>query len=218
MKTAFALILFTTTLFSFSCSSGTSSEEIKSHFQGKIEFSINYDLPEDMESQRSLLANKMVTYIGDGFTRVEQQSQMGEQVSIYEVASKKTIILMDLMGQKIALVTTDEDDSQKYKISEEEETKTIAGYKCKSAIFTAETQGHETDFLIFYTEKIPSSYNSQFPGIKGYPLEYSMEVQGMNVTYTASNINEEKVNTSLGEIPEGYKTMAMEEFKAAMGM
>ncbi len=217
MKTVFALLLLTITLFSFSCSSSNNSARSKSQFQGKIDYKITYELPENLEDQRSKLAKSMTIYIGEGFTRVEQQSQMGEQVSIYVVDSKKTIVLMDLMGQKIALETTDDEDTQKYKIEEKKATKTIAGFKCKSAIFTAQTQGHETEFLIYYTEKIPSSYNSQFPGIKGYPLEYSMHVQGMDITYTASNIQKEKVNTQLSEIPDEYQIMTMQEFKTAIG-
>ena len=78
-----------------------------SKWNGKVTYSLDYDLPEAYESQRAMLATEMTCYIGDGFTRVEQASSIGDQITINDLKNGVTTVLIDLMGQKIAISTED---------------------------------------------------------------------------------------------------------------
>ncbi len=191
----------------------------KIKWTGKIKYTLDYDLPEAYESQRAMLATEMTCYIGKGFTRVEQTSTIGDQITINNISTGVTTVLMDLMGKKIAISTEDVEDADKVEPQIEylDETKEIAGYSCKKAVYTIMKEGQETVFEVFYTEDLPAEANTQFKGIEGFPMEYVIEAQGMVITYSAIEVVEEKVNKSLGEVPSGYEQMTYQEFMEMMG-
>jgi GLPGLI family protein len=204
------LIFFSTHLISCEC---------KKSFVGEIEFDILYDLAPEMESQRGMLATSMTYYIGDKFTRLTQQSSIGEQSTIYLTKSKQTISLINLNEQKFAVTQETDEDEKDYKVEVLKETKTIAGFKCKKAIVYLPGKNGQPDVPteVFYTESIPTEYNSQFPGVKGFVLEYKINAQGMVITYRAKSATPEPVDKKLSEIPNGYSKMTVNEFMIMMG-
>ena len=78
---------------------GTTSIAQK-EFEGHIVFSQDYELPESMEAQRSMLPTEMHMYIGDNHTKIVQSTMFGDQIVIAEHESKMSTLLMDMMGQK----------------------------------------------------------------------------------------------------------------------
>jgi len=188
-------------------------------FEGKITFGIDYELPEAMEAQRSMLPSEMIVYITKGHVRIEQKTMMGDQNVITDTKAKTTVLLMNMMGKKMAITMNDDGKEQPTPtIVYSKETKTIAGYECKKAIYTTKDQaGEEQELEVFYTEEIPSEANDKLPGLKGYPLEYSINAQGMLMTLAAKSVSKEKVSKKLFEIPEGYEEMSMEDFMKSMG-
>ena len=160
-------------------------------FEGKITFGIDYELPEAMESQRSMLPSEMIIYITKGHVRIEQKTMMGDQNVITDTKAKTTVLLMNMMGKKMA-ITMNDDGKEKPTptIVYSKETKKIAGYECKKAIYTTKDEaGEEQDLEVFYTEEIPSEANDKLPGLKGYPLEYSINAQGMLMTLAAKSVS-----------------------------
>jgi GLPGLI family protein len=123
------------------------------------------------------------------------------------------------MGQKIAISTeaVEDEDEVKPTIEYLEETKEIAGYNCKKAVYKIMKDGTEAVFEVFYTGELPAEANTQFKGIDGFPMEYIIEAQGMVITYSAIDVSEEKIDKSLGEIPSGYEQMTYDEFMQMMG-
>jgi len=193
--------------------------ESKKNFEGKIEFDILYDLAPELESQRGMLATSMTYYIGNKFTRLTQQSSIGEQSTIFLTKSKQTISLINLNDQKFAVTQEIEEDAKDYKVEVLKETKMIAGFKCKKAIVYLPGKNGQPDVPteVFYTDAISAEYNSQFPGVKGFVLEYKINAQGMVITYTAKTATPDPVDVSLSEIPNGYTKMTVSEFMMMMG-
>ena len=190
----------------------------KGGFNGKIEYTMEYELPEAYESQRAMLPTEMTTYIGAGFTRVEQNTGLGEQITINDLKTGGSTVLMNMMGQKIALSTEGASKDFTPNIEETGETKVIAGYTCKKVIYSIpDDKAEPVSFEIYYAEELGEEANTQFPGVKGFPLEYVMETQGMVITYTAKTVSEEKVAKSLAKVPEGYEKMTYEDFVKMMG-
>jgi hypothetical protein len=208
--TFFSVILFLLSLSVVQC---------QSKFQGVLHYDIDYQLPEAMEMQRSMLATKMTTYIGKGFTRIEQNSTLGNQISIYLIKEKQTISLIDLMGQKIAIKQKPDTETPDLRVEELSDTKEIGGFTCKHALAYLPGKNGEEDIAIsiFYTTAIDASHNSQFPGIKGYPTQYEITTQGMTITYTLNKYSEEKVDAELSKIPKGYEEMTIDEFMKLIG-
>ncbi|CAG5083583.1 DUF4412 domain-containing protein [Parvicella tangerina] len=216
MKNVFVMLLSIVLMSGSACAEDGGK---KNKWNGTIKYSLDYDLPEAYESQRAMLATEMTCYIGKDFTRVEQTSTIGDQITINNLATGVTTVLMDLMGKKIALTTEDVEEDEKVEpvIEYLEETKTIAGYECSKAVYTIQKNGAEAVFEVFYTSELPSEANTQFKGIEGFPMEYVIESQGMVITYSAIEVKEEKVSKSLGKVPDGYEHMTYEEFMEMMG-
>ena len=198
-------------------------------FTGKIIYEMDYELPELMEPQRAMLPTEMTTYIGKEHSKVVQNTMLGEQVTIVNFKTSITTSMMDMMGQKIAIEIKPEDASPDNKPSIEytEETKTIAGYACKKAIYTINSAagmkkgtGEDTEPIsmeVYYTPEISAQSNQQFKELKGLPLEYSVSTQGMVMNIKAKSIKNEKCPKSLFDIPSDYKIMSLEEFQKMMG-
>lgn len=215
MKHLIVLILSITLLGTTACA----EDGGKKKWTGKITYSLDYDLPEAYESQRAMLATEMTCYIGKGFTRVEQTSSIGDQITINNISSGVTVVLLDLMGKKIAISTEDVEDENKVEPTIEylDDTKEIAGYQCKKAIYKIMKEGVEAVFEVYYTEDLPAEANTQFKGIDGFPMEYVIDSQGMVITYSAINVQEEKVDKSLGTVSKDYEQMTYAEFMEMMG-
>lgn len=191
-------------------------------FEGKVVFGLEYELPEAMESQRSMLPSQMDMLISQSKTKVVQNTMMGAQIVISDTKTKESTLLMDMMGQKMAIDMPAPSDDEKgveptYKY--DDKTKKLAGFKCKHAIMTIEDEnGEEAEMDVYYTEEIPAAANDKLKGLKGFPLEYTINSQGLVMVVSAKSVSKEKIAASEFEIPEGFTKMTMEEFKASMGM
>lgn len=195
------------------------------NFEGTIKFSLTYeDLPAEMAAMEAMLPDEMTTIIKGDKSRLEQSMGMGmSSVTITDMKKGSGIVLMDMMGKKIAMeMTKDElEKMNKKKATEKkpefkytDETKEIAGYKCKKAIIVMEGAG---ELEVYYTEDLPSGANKQFEGLKGFPLEYKIAQGPMKIKVSATSVKTEKVDKNLFEMPDGYDKMSFEEFQKQMG-
>ena len=130
---------------------------------------------------------------------------------------------MDMMGKKVAMEMTKEElekmdkngsSKKKPEFKYIDGEKEIAGFKCKKAIVVLEGAG---EMELYYTEDLPAGASTQFEGLKGFPLEYTIAQGPMKIKVTASSVKQEKINSSLFEIPDGYDKMTFEEFQKSMG-
>lgn len=95
------------------------------------------------------------------------------------------------------------------------ETKTIAGhtaYKMIRHMYDEEGVDHPT--VMWYSKEIGPAYNAIFNGIKGMPLECTMDAgEGRAITYTATEIVSGKVKEVDFLLPDGYETLSDEDLK-----
>jgi GLPGLI family protein len=191
-------------------------------FEGKVVYGITYEnLPAGMEAMASMLPSEIKIYIKDNMSRTEQSMGMaGNQIVISDNKTETGTMLMDMMGQKY-FVKMDNNSTKNAKSAAEPkynyltETKEIAGYKCKKAEVTME--GIDESFSVFYTEDIPYGSNKQFKGLKGFPLEYEIAANGLNMHVSAKQIANEKVPDAFFKIPDGYQEMSQEDLMKMMG-
>lgn len=195
-------------------------------FEGTITFSLDYkDLPAEMAAMSAMLPDEMTTQVTSTKTRIEQSLGMGmSQVTIVDIKKGSGVLLMDLMGKKMAMeMTKDELEKMDKKKSAEKKpefkyvdgaTKTIAGYKCEKAVVSVEGAG---EMEIYYTKDLPAGASKQFEGLEGFPLEYTIKQGPMTILVSATDVKQEKLDKKLFEIPEGYDKMTFEEFQKSMG-
>jgi hypothetical protein len=96
------------------------------------------------------------------------------------------------------------------------ETKEIAGQTCYKLIqhYYSE-EGNETQFVMWYAKNIGPAYNVIFEGVKGMPLEYTMNLgEGRAITCTAIEVVSGKVKDVDFLLPDGYKKPTKEELEA----
>lgn len=191
-------------------------------FEGKVTLEMEYtDLPPELEQYESMLPKEMIQYVKGTKLRMEVSTMMGNNITVIDSENKTGFTLMDMMGQKKAIKMDAETFETDEKATEPtvkivEGSKTIAGYKCKKALVTGEDG---TELEIWYTEDLP---NASAPGsaqskVPGYPMQFSMNQNGMSSTITVSKIEKQKVADTQFEIPDGYEITTMEELQESMG-
>lgn len=211
MFLAFILMLSTTKLF---------SQTTEGQISYKIE--ITGDSPEMANAATMLQGSLMELYFIKDKTAVEMK--MGEMMKMktsIDAKLNKGIILMEVMGNKIATKIDDvknNEESPKEEIVATAETKTILGFNCKKYIKKNE-QGKT--LIIWTTKDIVTNLVGQQQFVKadlGIPLEFSTSDDGMTMNFTATSFNK-KVDSSIFklDVPEGYNVMTEEELKQMGG-
>ncbi len=95
------------------------------------------------------------------------------------------------------------------------ETKTIAGMTAKKMVRHAyDEDGVDHPMVMWYSDEIGPRINILFGGIKGMPLECTMELsEGRAITYTAYEIVKGKVKEADFLLPDGYETLSEEDLE-----
>jgi hypothetical protein len=152
------------------------------------------------------------------------------------VDDKGMVMLMEQMGNKIAIKQTKEEmEKEEAKVKDKPadpkieytaETKTIAGYECKKAIVTMVNKDKKEEKMdIWYSDKFENNNKEGkgqgqgfMKGLKGMPFEYAGGQGGMKFKMVAKEVSVEPVADSKFELStEGYKMMTMDELKAMRG-
>ena len=192
----------------------------QANFEGKIVYKISYkDLPAEMKNYENMLPKEMTIQLKGNKSRVEQKQMMGTNVIVSDMDQKNGFMEMVMGGQKLRMnISTEEFDKQEGKIENIEyldETKTIAGYPCKKAII--KDDDGNLAMTIYYTEKIKNQPQKEFIGLNGFPLEYSMSQNGINMLMTADQVTEEAVSDAIFEKSDGFKDISQADLQKMMG-
>ena len=133
------------------------------------------------------------------------------------------VMMMDVMGRKLAVKHTEEDVKKyngkskgDYTVEKTGKTMEIAGYTCKHAV----VKSKDGDFDLYYCPDLfvkDNEWNNNFDGIDGLPLQYSMEQQDMKMNLTAKKVTIGSVDDSKFIVPEGYEEMSPAAMIKAFG-
>ena len=178
-------------------------------FEGEITYKITYsDLPAEAEMYKAMLPTKSVIVMK----------------VISNTKTKKTVMLMDMMGKKIMMkddMDSDEIKKSEFEVVKKSETKTIAGYKCNKAILK-DKDGNEVTY--WYTKSLPGYKGKSIPNvnIEGFPMEFEIKQETMGMKMTVTDVNKKTISNSIFDIPSDYEIMTKEEmqkmFKGMGGM
>ncbi|MBI5541094.1 MAG: DUF4412 domain-containing protein [Bacteroidia bacterium] len=220
MKIVSVALLFVAVLVSVNCMAQKKGKE----FTGSILYSVTVQGEVDPSMASQLPTEVLICYSGPK-TRLEQKSAMGSVIIITNSETKEQVVLLDMMGQKMALKSTKEETEKaqaeipKGTVTVGTETKKIAGYDCKKADFV---QDGKTS-TIWVTDGIDlknSNWQTQYKDVEGVMLEYVQEggQEGeIKMLISAKEVKKEKVKDAMFAIPTGYQEMSMSEFKKMMG-
>lgn len=177
-------------------------------FEGTILFEISYlNLSKEMKDMLPKENPKTLFSIKGTKTKMEMDMMGTKMIIISDLETNTSTSYTDVMGQKVKSVIPLEDQTTGKVELFEGETKKIAGYSCKRAVFT---QSGSPDVEVFYTEDLQSSafssMQSQFAKLKGLPLEYQVHQQGMTMIYSAKEVTKQQMAENAFNPPSGdYK-------------
>jgi len=198
----------------------TSLAQAQGDFEGRVVYTITYqDLPPEAQAMEAMLPKDITILIKGNKSRVEQSQMMGSNSIVSDMDQKNGFMEMDMGGQKLRINISTEEFNQKSNqlpnIEYLDESKTIAGYPCKKAIMKDENG--QLTMSVFYTEKITNKAQTEFAGLKGFPLQYSMKQQGMTMEMTASEVNKESISDDVFKKSDGYKDISQADLQKMMG-
>lgn len=197
--------------------------------EGSVTYSVNFEgMPPEQAGM--MKGTEMKMFFKEKKSRSEFSNAFFNSTTISDENSSTT--LMEQMGQKSFYKMTKaemEKESKKTpdpKITYVEEKKTIAGYECKKAVIETKSEkgeAHKVD--VWYCEKLQGPTGSgggmgasQFKGLKGAPLEFSMQQGPMKMQMTATNVSTSPVpDTKFVVSTDGYTEVKFEDLKKQRG-
>lgn len=199
--------------------------------EGQVKYAIEMTSDDpNVQAQLAMLnGSKMDMIFTDKFSRVDFSMGMFMQmVTITNIEENNGLLLMSGMIGKKAVKMTSEDveksaeEVPEFEIEATKETKKILGYKCTKYVITTE---EGTDVSYWTTTEISASKaNNRYmnKSIEGFPLLFETETNGMKMTFTATDFQEDLEGLNTKElfdmsIPADYEEMTMEELEG-MGM
>jgi hypothetical protein len=190
-----------------------------------IDYKIKLDDPNmDPMAKMMMSSAKMSMSFMDQKSRMEMNMNvMMKTVAINDEANKKSLVLIDMLGQKKAMVPEDDptDLKNKYdaKSTKTGKSKTIAGYKCDEYIIKT-TEGDEMHMWCAAAIQPKSKATDfSFKNVSGFPLEMDMNQDGMKFKMTATKVSLDKLDASLFStaVPKGYTLTTQEEMMENFG-
>lgn len=193
-------------------------------FEGKVAASMKaIALPEEMAGMEDMFNQSMTSHYKGAKTHLEVINTLGMTTVIVDTIKKEVIMLTNVMGQKIAIkepLTKENSNTPMFgnledgKLEFKNETKVIAGYTCKKAIYTmtSDKKKNENQVVEFWYNDELGIHEEGSP-VKGIVMEYTMTVEGITFQYTVTEITKEKVDDTKFTIPAGYTVKTREEFE-----
>lgn len=189
---------------------------------GYIKYNMSYAESNMTKEELEMMPEETEMWFKGDLVKLRMPMGMGMQSDVL-ILKDKVVLLMDLMGNKLAMESTKSEvesqnaDTKKAVVKlVDGETNKVAGYDCKKAILS--TPG-EKDMIVWYTDKIKSngSWYFQMSEIKGFPLEFSMKTGEMSVRMTAKEVRMENVDDAEFTVSSDYKVMSQADMMKMMG-
>jgi len=161
------------------------------------------------------------------------QNMMGGMMkmqSLTKNSNEELTLLFDMMGQKMMVTSTKEEReandeegkslAETMKVSyDEADTKEILGFNCIKATITGD-EDSPVSFEMYVSKDLDVSskliQGLQDFDVKGFPLEYTMKMPQMSMTYTVVEIIKEMDPSVFNLDTTGYEKLTLEEFQKKM--
>lgn len=204
--------------------SGAFSVQAASPFKGTITYKITYTDSKMDAAQQAMMPQFMKVLVNGNKARLEMTVSGISQTFIIDADAKSTTILLDMMGQKVALKPNKDNvkaEGREPIIEIKDEVKEIAGYSCKKAeIHFGDSKSKEEPIIVYYSEALGTNkffYDNEYRNLPGIPMEFLFKLQGMSMYLTALNVEKGKVSNKDFEIPSGYSEMTPEQLRQLFG-
>lgn len=191
-----------------------------SNFEGLVTYDLDLNGGPPQAAQM-LKGTTMKIYIkGDMSKSVSNVANMSSTTIISDTKKPDDpIMLLGIMGRKYHIILTDsmkkEAENNKPSIEYIDSSKQLAGYACKKArlVFTVPSSGAKISTYVYYTTDLPAidPQGGQFKGLKGFPMEFTLNMSGINVKISVASVVKQSVPDSVFATPSGYRDVTVKE-------
>lgn len=190
--------------------------------KGQIVYKVT-DVKSEKAGTRMLEGMEMQLFFQNELHKLEINMMGGliQMATISDLEKESHASLFNMMGKKVKVLENSlpkPSAKKTYQISyNRDETKTIAGYPCYQAVMTA-PEG--TKLTAYVTNKIKSRHPyfvKLFAGLEGWPMMYTIENNGMRMTFTAQSTDSDIDVSQVFQIPADYEEKTPQELKEMMG-
>lgn len=208
-------------LFVFAAVKVSFAQKAVKPFEGQITYAIEY-IGEMDPAAKAQAPTAITMYFKGTKARLEQASAMGNVVIISDNTTKEQIVLLDMMGNKWAIKSTKEDtekalaETPKATVTVTEETKTIAGLKCKKAQVTVDEKTEDFWFTSDLTVDKPN-WNMPWSEISGVLMEYVQAQGDIKMKISATEVKKSKLKDTMFTAGSDYQVMSADEFRNMFG-
>jgi hypothetical protein len=213
----FTIILFLVVLYS-----NTQAQNFEGQIKMKMELQ---DAPPELDAMKSMFESTITVDVKNEKSRTTMSNAVtGNMVIISDPKKNEVTLLMDMMGEKTAVVYgMNEYKSEKngevetnLKTKKTGETKSIAGHKCEKVIATITTTDGSAEMEVWCALDI-QNVNTEMSDYPGMPLEYTILTEGLKMHFITTEIANKKIEDSIFSIPSDYKIKTDEEFEKSFG-
>lgn len=184
---------------------------------------IEYDavVVDQSNAMAGLAPNKMIVKFKQNKYVAEFSAGMGLfSMHIISDPEKKTVTqLVKILNKKFARVQDSADIKKendmfpRMQIQPTNETKVIAGYKCKKAKVVFDDSKH-TNYDIFYTDDInidQPNWNNPYNQISGILMEYQLTRHNLEMRFIAKKVTQTEIDDAIFNVPQDYKIISEQE-------
>ena len=187
---------------------------------------------EQVAAGLEMMKGTIMTVYYKGKESLSKLNMMGGMVKtdIKMNAAGDMDMYMDMMGQKMWIPSTklemekakaENPEASDFDIEyDENDKKVIAGFNCYKMMLTSPSNpalkldAYVTEEIDINAQVIQNVDISQF---KGFPLEYTIDMGMMKMTFSTTDYKETVDETVFNVKTDGYKKMSMKEFQQQMG-
>lgn len=215
-RKSFFSILLLTALLGFSCGDPVKQDVRIS--EGVITY--DAELVDVNSPMADMAPSKMVINFKGNKTTVEMSAGMGlltmSFISDPDLQTFSTVV--KFMGDRTATVQNAEEIQKEnelfnIEIIPSQQTKMIAGYKCKKARVHYKG-GDPHDYDIYYTDEINiknSNFTNPYYKMEGVLMEYRIKKFGLEMQFVANSVAKEPVDDAVFQIPKDSKIVTVEQ-------
>lgn len=228
-------------IFMLICMEGLFAQKKNYNFkEGIIEYTLDIENAEGMTGmlQGSTMTwsiqdknNKIDFLMAGGFAKVGLMNNV--RTDLYAVLldipllMNKTAIELDDINSSMDILNWTEEDKKQNQAPKKEDMiityqknkrKKIGKYNCYQA--TVKMAGMDDVLIVYVTDALRSEAVKEvqdfFGNMKGFPLEFQLNLGGVKMTMTAQNIKKKKLGAAFFDIPESYEKKTLPEFREEM--
>jgi Domain of unknown function (DUF4412) len=196
------------------CGENATTEKIS---EGIIEFKAT---PVNPKSSMSMMfPDKMTVKFNSNYTLAELEAGVGAMhIGFLSDAKNKTFTnMVSFLDKRAAVLDSSAIKLRNYylpdyTVTETKELKKIAGYNCQKAILKF-TDG-SPDLEVWYTKDlniINPNWSNAYYKIDGVLMDYKLKKFGLELHFTASTVQQAKIDSTVFTVPAEYKIISEDE-------